>query len=232
MKIIDCAQGSESWLNVRAGVPTASEFDNLVTPEWKERTGQMPETYMYRKLAERLMGKPLISAGSSFFTEQGQILEREALPWFSFETDMRIDRVGFVTTDDGRVGCSPDGLIGEDGGIECKCPAPDTHLKYLLAGELPKEYRAQVHGSLYVTGRAWWIFMSYCREFPPLTVRVARDEKIMAALKGPLDHFLASLDAAYAKVKTLAIGEDERPLSPDRAHLGKPLVFPMSGISR
>ncbi len=206
MKIIDVKQNTDEWLRARAGIPTASEFDNLITPEWKNRTGGMPETYLYRKLCEKVMGMPLQSGGAaagSFHTDQGSIMENEALPWFMFEHDMQVDRVGFVTTDDGRVGCSPDGLIGEDGGIEAKCPAPDTHLKYLLHGEVPKQYLAQVHGSMFVTGRAWWYFLSYSRQFPPFVLKVQRDEKIVAALKDTLGRFFEVFDDAYDQIMVL-----------------------------
>ena len=53
MKILDVVQGSEAWLRARAGIPTASEFGNLVTPLWKIRSGDMVDGYLSRKLAER-----------------------------------------------------------------------------------------------------------------------------------------------------------------------------------
>jgi hypothetical protein len=137
--------------------------------------------------------------------EQGSILEHEAIPWFEFAHDVAIDRVGFCTTDDGRAGCSPDGLIGEDGGIEMKCPLPHTHLKYLLAGTLPADYAAQVHGSMYVTGRKWWMFVSYSRKFPALVIRVERDEKIQEAIKTALDGFNALFDAQMERIAKLKI---------------------------
>ncbi len=203
MKTHDCKQGSEEWLRLRLGIPTASEFDNLVTPEWKVRTGQTPETYMLKKVAEKAMGAPLLSYASGAM-EQGVILESEAVAWYEFAHGATIERPGFCTTDDGRIGCSPDGLLGADGGIEIKCPEPHTHLKYLLAGAVPKEYMAQVQGSIYVTGRAWWDFVSYSRHFPPLVVRVPRDEKAQAALGECLPKFLSDFDSAIARIALLS----------------------------
>lgn len=200
MKIHDVRQGSSEWLSLRLGIPTASEFDNLITPEWKLRTGQTPQTYLYQKLTEKCMGCPIGMAGS-FHMEQGSILENEAIPFYSFTYDVEIKRVGFVTTDYGRIGCSPDGLIGDEGGIEVKCPAPETHLKYLLEGELPAQYRAQVHGSMLVTGRPWWIFMSYSRQFPPFILKVERDEKIQESLNFALEAFLMKFDAAMTRIQ-------------------------------
>ena len=80
------------------------------------------------------------------------------------------------------VGCSPDGLVGEDGGIEGKCPNPATHPSYLeLVDTPPSEYRWQVQGSMLVTGRPWWDFVSYHPDFPDElqlhVVRVKRDEE-------------------------------------------------------
>jgi len=188
-------QGSLEWLLARAGIPTASEFDALVTPEFKVRTGQMPLSYLAAKVAEAWQGGPL-PGFQSFATEQGSILEDEAIPWFELEHSCTVDRVGFITTDDGRIGCSPDGLLGEDGGIEIKCPEAHTHTKYLLAGELPKDYAAQVHGSMFVTGRPWWKFLSYRRHFPPLLLTIARDDEIQDNLAEALADFVADFQQA------------------------------------
>lgn len=199
MKIHAVKQGSHEWKQLRLGLPTASEFDCLVTPEFKPRTGQTPENYLYSKLCEKLLGyAPEISA---FAIEQGQILEGEAKPFFEFTYETKIESVGFCTTDDGRLGCSPDGLIGEDGGIEIKCPQAHTHLRYFMEGVVPKDYLAQVHGSMLVTGRKWWKFLSYHRHLPPLLVHVERDEEIQAALWAALEPFLERFEAKYAKLR-------------------------------
>lgn len=202
MKIISCKQGSTEWLQARCGIPTASEFDNLVTPEWKPRTGQGPNSYLLTKAAEKVMGYPLQSFGGGMM-EQGSLMEGRALPWYEFTHNVSIQRVGLCTTDDGRIGCSPDGLIGEDGGIECKCPEPHTHLKYLLGGTVPKDYLAQVQGSMFVTGRPWWLFMSYSSYFPPFVVKVERDEAAQKVLGEVLAKFCGELDAAVAKIQAL-----------------------------
>lgn len=193
-------QGSDVWLKLRAGIPTASEFDNLITPEWKARTGQTPQSYLARKLAEAFLGGPLFSAGGSFAMEQGTILEDEARPFYEFTYGVKVRRIGFVTTDDMRVGCSPDGLIGDDSGIEIKCPEPQTHVRYLLDGGLPKDYAAQVHGAMYVTGRPRWVFMSYCRRMPPFVVTVERNQEIQQAIDFALSSFLGQFDAAFTRL--------------------------------
>lgn len=209
MKIINCKQGSGEWLHARLGIPTASEFDELVTGEWKPKTGKAVETYFYRKLAERVLGYPLMDA-SAWAMEQGSILEHEAIPFFEGVYDTPIQRVGFITTNDGAFGCSPDGLIDEDSGIEIKCPQPQTHLRYLLEGALPKEYEAQVHGAMFVTGRPEWKFMSYSRQFPPLILTVKRDEEIQSYIDKILARFLARFNLAYAKIKAMKDAENAR----------------------
>lgn len=202
-------QGSEAWHLLRLGRPTASEFGNLITPTGKLRDGEMPETYLFEKLAEHITGKPL-DGGSSFQMEQGSLLETEAAPFFTLVTGLEVKRMGFCTTDDMRIGCSPDGLIGPNGGLELKCPAAQTHLKYLLRGVVPPQYIPQVQGSMFVTERPWWYFMSYHRAFPPLIVKVERDEAVQKVLREALSVFLAKMDAGLARIAAMTAPAAER----------------------
>jgi hypothetical protein len=203
MKIHDVEQQSREWMQLHVGIPTAGGLDNLLTPEFELRKGETPRTYVYRKVAEAWRGKPLIDlGGSSFAMEQGMILESEAIPFWELTTGRKITRVGFITTDDGRFGCSPDGIISDkDGlmecGIEIKCPAPHTHVKYLSEGVIPKEYRAQVFGGMFATGFRKWVFLSYCRGFPPLILEVQNDLRITTgAIANAVNHFHSEFDRA------------------------------------
>lgn len=124
-----------------------------------------------------------------------------------------IHQVGLVTTDDGAVACSPDGLFGfipestgdapvdvrggHITGIEIKCPTAPVHIGYLMANKVPAEYLAQVHGSMYVTSAPSWRFMSYCRKFPPLILTVERDEEIQRSLGFAINAFIQRLDIAF-----------------------------------
>lgn len=189
MKIHNVDQKSVDWFYLRAGIPTASEFSNLVSPKKLQiKTGDGFETYLNTKLAEWWLGGPLPSTGSRS-TEQGIVLEPEALARWIFANETKVQTAGFVTDDEGTVGCSPDGLIGEDNGLEFKCPAPQTHMRYLLDGCVPDEYVLQVQGELYVTERKVWTFVSYCRGFPDFQVQVGRDEKVLAVLDEALAEF-------------------------------------------
>lgn len=198
----DIEQGTLQWLQLHVGRPTASEFDNLMTPEFEKRNGEMPKTYLAKKVAEAWQQRPLPQF-SSWACEQGLIREEEAIPWFEMEYDCTLRRVGFITSDSGRCGCSPDALIDDKTGLEIKSPEAHTHVRYLLSGELPKEYRAQVHGSLYVTGFPEWRFMSYRRGFPNLVLTVKRDEAIMAKIGTILIGFYSAFDAAIEKLRSL-----------------------------
>jgi hypothetical protein len=204
MKIHDSfEQNSLEWLVARSGIPTASDFGNLVTDKFEIRKGQMPETYLMKKLAEAWIGGALPGA-NMLDMEFGKILEEEAIPWYEFTFSEAIRRAALVTTDDDRIGCSPDGLIGDDGGIEIKCPRPDTHIGYLLSGGLPEHYGPQVHGSMLVTGRAWWRFVSYRRNFPNLVLLIERDDAKQEVLREALDSFLDKFERAMKRLEEMA----------------------------
>jgi YqaJ-like viral recombinase domain len=205
MKIHDCEQGTLEWTKLHFGIPTASGLDNLLTPEFELRKGETPKTYLYKKLAEKLQGRPLIDlSASSFMLEQGMIIEEEARPWYALEYEKSVRKVGFITTDDGRFGCSPDGLIeGEECGLEIKSPAAHTHVKYLVNGVLPKEYVAQVFGSMFVTGFKRWIFVSYRRGFPALVLECHRVQKEMDAIARAIDAFHTDFGAAMKRISNM-----------------------------
>jgi len=208
MKIVDCKQGTPEWLSARLGVVTASEVGALVSPLGKVRTGEGPRSYLYKKLAERILGVPQ-SDFTSFAAEQGVIVEGEARAWFAFEHNTPVREVGFCTSDDGRIGFSPDGLIGEEGGIEIKSPQPARHIEYLLNGVVPEDYVLQVQFSLYVSGRAWWKFLSYSRQFPALVVHVEPDAKLQDAIRSALDVFGHAFDGALAKLNALKSAHED-----------------------
>lgn len=206
-------QQTVEWMQARAGIPTASEFDNLVSPTGEVREGRMPQTYMHQKLAEWWCGGPIASL-NVFDMEQGKVLEEEAIPWYELEYGEPIQRVGLITTDDSLVGCSPDGLLGDNSGIEIKCPAIHTHIGYLMAGVLPPEYRHQVQGCLYVTGRESWKFVSYRRRLPALVLTVKPEEKYQMAIAEALERFIAAFDKAKDKLIAINGGPPKRPAKP------------------
>lgn len=192
-------QGSDLWLNARAGRVTCSELNQLLTDKWEPRTGEMPRTYMYRKLAEKWLGRPMQSFGGGVL-EQGSLSENSALARYELEFDAKMERVGFIATDDGRVGCSPDGLVGDGIGVEAKCPQPPQHVGWLLKNELPPVHAPQVYGGMWVTGFDSWLFLSYSPGFPLLVKTVKRDEEIMDAIGAAVEDFYVKFNAAWEEL--------------------------------
>lgn len=209
MKIHPEPQGSLEWLMARSGIPTASEFDALVTPDFAIRKGEMPKTYLAKKVAEKWTGTP--AAGfNTLDMDFGKILEEEALPFFELETGKTVQRLGLITNDEGTVGCSPDGWLDDNSGLEVKCLERHNHVRHLLAGDLPKDHAAQVYGGMFVTGAKHWTFLSYCRGFPPLIVDVKRDDEIMEAIGAALELFHAQMQAALDRLEQLNGGPPKR----------------------
>lgn len=207
-------QGDPDWMIARAGIPTASEFDCLFTGEMEPRkaNAEMPKTYLAKKLAERWLGGPL-GTFNTFDVEQGKILEEIAIPWFELETGLAVERPAFITTDDGRIGCSPDGLIQGPTiqcGLEIKAPMAETHVRYLLGGQVPKDYRPQIYGSMFVTQLKAWKFLSYRRQFPAFILQVDFDEEINDRIGEVLDKFIQELDGAYNRLVELNGGPPKR----------------------
>ena len=191
---VDCEQGSPEWFRARMGIPTTSQFGRLVTPKAGKPSSQA-FGYLCELLAEWMTDEPAESASSQFM-QRGTALENKARLRYELEFDIDVRQVGFIqlgsdadldlSPSDGEwlAGCSPDGLIGDDGGLEIKVPSAAKHVAYMLDPEsLRAAYRMQVQGSLFVTGRAWWDLMSYSPCMPHVLVRCERDEKLIAALK-------------------------------------------------
>lgn len=205
MKIFNVKQNSPEWLDARLGLVTASELDALISATWKIRTGEGVKTYLYRKLAECWMECPLQSFGS-FATDQGNVLEPEARPWFELTHDCEVSTAaGFIVGDDNRSGCSPDGLIvNRNEGLELKCPQETNAVRYAIEGVLPPDYELQVHGSLYVAKCDRWHFVSYSRKLPKLHLVIERDEKKCAIIAEALAGFYERFDAEWEKLSAAA----------------------------
>jgi len=144
----------------------------------------------------------LLEPKPSWEMERGTRLEPIARIDFEMRTGIDVEEVGFITNDSfgEHIGCSPDGLIdGGKGGLEIKCPKPSTHLEYHREGVLPKDYRAQVHGCMAVTGADYWWFTSFCPTLQDFSLRVYRDdytESLAQALKQFNELFISRLARA------------------------------------
>jgi hypothetical protein len=199
MNVYDCPQGGDEWLALRLGIPTSSCFDKILTPKTLELS-KSSRPYMCQLLAEWMYGAPL-EAFVSPWMERGKDLEAEAVRYYELARECDTEAVGFVTTDDGMIGASPDRLAGADGVVELKCPELKTHVGYMLEPEsLLVEYRMQVQGQLWVCERQWADMQSYYPGFPAVLLRAQRDEKVIAALEKHVSSFAQVMLAARAKL--------------------------------
>lgn len=192
-------QRTPEWFAARRGIPTASGFKQIITSRGEKSTSA--NTYMNKLLAEWMVGES--EDYQNEWMVRGTELEPEARKWFEFVTDLEVKEEGFITCLDGMCGCSPDGLVGDDSGLEIKCPAPQTHIKYLLDGKLPSDYVPQVQGSMYITGRKSWHFVSYLPNAKNLHIEVARDDEWCEKFDAIIRKFLADLLDKRAKLEAL-----------------------------
>lgn len=190
MRIVECEQGTPEWYAARAGIPTASEFDKILTGGGKA-SGQA-DSYANVLLAEEMAGGHVPTWGGNIWTQRGKELEDEAANWYAYEQDVELVKVGFCVADDGLSGCSPDRLIGLNGSglLETKCPSPQVHVAYMLDPTgLRKDYFSQAQGQMFVTGRQWVDVMSYFPKLAPVIVRIDRDTTYLAKLRREMGDF-------------------------------------------
>jgi len=196
MKTIDCIQMSPEWFSARAGVPSASSFDSIITT--KGESSKQKTKYMYRLAGERITGCKEESYQNSAM-QRGIELESEARAFYEL-TSADVKQVGFCLNEEPAYGCSPDGLVGDDGLVEFKCPLMATHVGYLVKGNLYTDYLQQVQGQLLVTGRKWCDIVSYFPGIKPVIIRVERDEPFLIKLKVELILFCESLEEIVTKI--------------------------------
>jgi len=195
MRIIDCIQGGEEWYLVRLGKVTASRFSDVLAKGRGDSDSKSRLTYLKQLRAERLTGIPEELFHNKAM-QDGQDREAEARQVYANESGNEIIPVGFVELNED-VGCSPDGLVGEDGLVEIKCPYSRTHIDYIEADEVPTVYYAQMQGCLWITGRQWCDFVSYdprvsCR--PYFVKRTMRDNTYIASLEFCVNKFIKELN--------------------------------------
>ena len=197
MQILEAEQGTQEWLDARLGRPSASQFHKLITSSGKPST--QADSYINTMIAERLMGysEPVYVTDAM---QRGTDLEPEARELYEFISDVKVQEVGFILDNSGEFGCSPDGLIGEDCGLEVKCPAPHNHIAWSRKGVCPSKHYAQVQGCMYITERKWWDFMSYHPDMKPFIVRVERDEEFITNLA---EQILLAVTEIISEVRNL-----------------------------
>lgn len=211
MIIHDCVQGTTEWLQLRAGIPTSSEFHRIITPK-TGRPSEQAEKYMWQLIAERLMGHPCIEF-MSHWMDRGSQMEAEAVQFYEFQRDVQTTKIGFLTNDEGTVGASPDRFVNDDGLLEIKVPKESTHVGYLLKHSVDAEYFPQVQGQLWVSGRQFVDILSYHPEMPPALIRVERDPRFIAMLETVVTKFSEVLEANYKLLEDRTVGKAPAPPS-------------------
>lgn len=143
----------------------------------KLATGDTASGYLRTLAAERITGR-VVDSPTSRAMERGILDEPYARDAYAEHRGVTVDTVGFMVRDSGlgwRIGYSPDGLVSDDGLIEVKSRAAKVQLEHILAGAVPTENMAQIQGGLYVSGRSWIDYVSYCGGMALWTVRVEPD---------------------------------------------------------
>lgn len=200
-------QGAEAWKRLRMGYFTGTTAETLL-PLARGGYSKEREASIFRVASEVLTGKPApgIRATGDMLTG----VEREPYARMAYEarTDRVVQEVAFIKHDWMRVGCSPDGLMpAEKRGVEFKSPRASTHLKYLLAGCCPPEYRTQVQLCLWLTGYQAWDLCSYSPEFPEdlqlFIFECTPDKALHAVFEKEIANAHAEVNVILKKAKAL-----------------------------
>lgn len=190
-------QGSDEWHELRAGMPTSSEGSKLVTSQGVP-SKSMPD-YAVQLAADMYAGAPQDRWEGNRWTERGHELEDAARAYYENTfPDREITRVGFITDEDSRKGCSPDSLVDWDGLLEIKCLKATTHVKVLMylstKGRPPPEYAVQPQFQMLVAERHWCDLLIWHPELPAAIYRFEPDEKIIINLRLQIESCISERD--------------------------------------
>ncbi len=203
MQVVDHPQGSTEWLAARVGLVTASRVADIMA-KTKSGPSASRAAYLGELVAERLTG---VSAAPTYTNDDMRRgSELEPVARFSYECVTRqiVRETGLVLHPTLRAGASPDGLVGDDGLVEIKCPRTHTHIEYLLGRKPPTKYHAQMAWQCICTGRAWCDFVSYDDKMPEaLNIFIARFTPSAAYLREVEAEVAAFIEEVDARVKSL-----------------------------
>lgn len=203
MNSLELVQGTIEWKQARCGSLGASRLADAVA-KTKSGWGASRANVMAELLIERLTGSPAEGYMNDAM-RWGVEHEAEARAAYEFMTDNTVVEVGLVQhpTIKGSH-ASPDGLIGDDGMLEIKCPQTSTHIETLLGASIADRYVKQAQWQLACTGRQWVDFVSYDPRLPVsmrlFIKRIPRDNGKIAELTGDVKAFLAELDAKLSEL--------------------------------
>lgn len=189
-------QGSADWLAERVGKVTASRVADVIA-KTKTGWGASRANYAAELIAERLTGVPAESYMNAAM-KWGTETEPQARDAYQFYAEVEVVQVGFVPHPHiAMSGASPDGMVGEDGLVEIKCPNTATHIETLLGGTVPAKYVTQMQWQMACTGRQWCDFVSFDPRMPEsmrtFIQRVPRDETFIDVTASAVEVFLAEV---------------------------------------
>jgi len=208
VKILTTEQRTDGWFKARLGYFTASRAaDMMATIKSGEAAAR--RDLRTQLVLERITGVSQENGYVNADMQRGIDKEPDALAAYESLTGRLVQPVGFLAHDTLLLGCSPDGIVGDfEGGLELKCPKSATHLGYLKAKALPKEYLQQIAHSLLVTDARWWDFVSFDDRFPPslqvFHVHVERVEAEIASYELMARAFLSEVDRECDELAKLA----------------------------
>jgi len=199
-------QGTPEWFASRLGKVTASKVADIVA---KTKSGYSTSraNYMAQLVVERLTGVKFETFTNAAM-EWGTATEPLARAAYELKKGVMVDETGLVDHPTIALsGASPDGLVGDDGLIEIKCPNTATHLDTLLSGEADKRYLIQQQWQMACTGRKWNDFVSFDPRMPDnlqlFIKRVERDDELIKELEAEVVKFLAEVDEKVEKLKSI-----------------------------
>lgn len=181
MRVHYVEQGSQEWLESRAGCITASSAKALFTTRGEKTASSTRETYLNQIIAERMTGKP-VDTFKNADMERGNEREGDARELFAKIMDVEVKEVGFHLLDDHDIGCSPDGLFVHNNAnhaVEIKSPRASTHVRYMKNLKVPVEYVQQLQLTMHILDIETMFFMSYHPDLKPLILEVKRDDELL-----------------------------------------------------
>ena len=187
-------QGTSEWLEIRKGVPTASQFATVMA----KGEGKTRREYMLKLAGEVITGEGMQSF-SNKHTERGHEFEPEARELYMLQSDLDVREIGFIRADY-NAGASPDALVGNDGLLEVKTKLPHLQLEVLLSGNVPSHHMKQIQGQIMIAEREWCDFVSYWPGLPLYIKRVFRDEALISEMRKAIDQFNDELNEIVNKV--------------------------------
>ena len=198
----DIEQGTPEWLALRCGILTASEIKLIMTPTLKVASNDKERAHLFELLAQRITDytEPRFVSDDMLRGHEDEIEARIKYA----EHYAPVKECGFITRNMGGIviGYSPDGLVGDDGLIECKSRRQKYQVETILSGEVPAEYMLQIQTGLLVSGRQWLDFISYSAGLPMFVKRVLPDERYRAAIIAAATEFENRLQLALDRYQS------------------------------